>query len=147
MVADHQEKRIGTCESGSAVDGVSVAESFGLLNEAHVAGMWPGGRSVCGLIPGADDHRDFLDAGGGDFIGKDGESGSGGPVAIDEGLEWKSALGFSSGGDYGFTNFHGPESGVRDGFGNSRKRTCGRLFKTGYPACSEPDNLLDAESP
>ena len=68
VVAHHEEEWILAGESGGAVDGVGVAEGFGLLDEAHVAGVRPGGGGVGGFIAGADDDGDFLDAGRGDFI-------------------------------------------------------------------------------
>ena len=61
--------------------------------------MWlaclPGGGGVGGFVAGANDDGDFLDAGGGDFLGEDGEGGAGGAVAVHERLEGERALGFS----------------------------------------------------
>ena len=76
VVADHEQKRIIARESGGAVNGVGIAEGFRLLDETHVAGVRASGFSVGGLVAGTDDDGDFLDAGGSDFVGKDGEGGS-----------------------------------------------------------------------
>ena len=75
VIADHQEERIAAGELRGAMHGVAVAEGLGLRDEAHLPGERAGGGGVGGLVTGADDHRDFVDARGGDFLGEDGEGG------------------------------------------------------------------------
>ena len=106
VVAHHQEKRIIGREIRGAMHGVAVAEGLGLRDEAHLPGERAGGGGVGGLIAGANDHRDFGDARGGDFLGEDGEGGFRHTIAVHERLEREHALVFSGGGDDGFGDFH-----------------------------------------
>ena len=107
VIADHEEKRIVTGEIGSAMDGVAVAEGFRLWDEAHLAGERSGCGGVGGFVTGADDHGDFSDASGGDFLGENGEGGFRNAILVHECLKREGALVFSGGGNDGFGDFHG----------------------------------------
>jgi hypothetical protein len=89
------------------MDGVAVAERFRLWDEAHLAGERSGSGGIGGFITGADDHGDFTDAGGGDFLRENGKGGFRNAILIYECLKRESALVFSGGGDDGFGDFHG----------------------------------------
>ena len=122
VVTDHQEERVVGGEICRAVDSMGIAECLGLFNEAHATGMRPGGCSVGGFVTGANDDGDFLDARRDDFIGKDGKCGPRCSIPVDQSLEREGALGFSGGGDYGFTDFHNRDSVAPVRFGNCSER-------------------------
>ena len=106
MIADEQEERGLARELARAADGMAVAERCGLLDELDAPGVRPGGGGKRGLIPGADDDADLVDAGLEDFLDDDLQRGLGRAVAINQALQGEGALGFPGGGDDGFFDFH-----------------------------------------
>ncbi|MCU0777086.1 MAG: hypothetical protein MUF86_05390 [Akkermansiaceae bacterium] len=122
VVADRQQKRIATGESGGAVHGMTIAARLGLRNEMHPPCERTGGFGVGGLVAGTDDHRDFGNSGGGDFTGKDRQGGLGGAVTVHQRLKRQRVLVFSGGGDDGFGDSHARDHGECRGPWQYRER-------------------------
>ena len=106
MPLDQQQERLGVGKLSRATDRVPVAERRPLLDEADSSILAAGGSRVGGLVSRADDHTNFLNAGGEHFLDENPQRSFGDAVAVHQGLQGKVPLTLASGGDDGFLDFH-----------------------------------------
>jgi hypothetical protein len=85
---------------------MAVAQRIFLFDELKTLAAASRSGGVGILIARGDDDTDFLDAAGKDLLDDNAQSGFGGAVAVDKGLQWESTLAFACGGDNGFFDFH-----------------------------------------
>jgi hypothetical protein len=107
MIADQQQEWLGAGEFTRASDRMAIAKRGTLLDEAEPAVLPAGRNGISGLVSGADNHTDFLDAGRQDLLDENPQRGLGGAVAVHQGLQWERPLGLASGSDDGFFDVHG----------------------------------------
>ena len=102
MVADEVEERLVADEFTSAKDGMTIAASGGLGDEADARTQGAAGLGVSGFVAGADDDAELLDPGAGGFLEHDLKGGFRFSVLIHQRLERQGALAGIGGGDEGF---------------------------------------------
>jgi hypothetical protein len=113
MIADHVEERLISYKLPSARDRVTVAARF-RLGDKHQAVVIDVHRLAVPLfVAGVDHDADIRHARARCFGRDNAEDGLLDSVAVYEHLMRQVSLALSSGGDYGFGNFHGRSSGDR----------------------------------
>jgi hypothetical protein len=100
------EKRFLADEIAGAEERVAVAERFHLFDKMQFAWEIAGGGSVGGLVAGADDKADFVNAGTESFLDDNAERGFLDAIAVHESLQRQRVLIASSGGDDGAFDIH-----------------------------------------
>ena len=106
VVTHEQQERFGADEVTRAKHRMTITQRGALLDEPQPATLAAGGRGIGLLISRANHDTDFVDPGGEYFLDNDAQRSFGNAIAVHQRLQGKRALGFASGGDDGFFDFH-----------------------------------------
>ena len=106
MIPHQQKKRFPSQKVSTQRNCVSVAQALRLLHEMQSGAFGSRGRCVSFAVARTDDNADLLDASSLDLFHDDSQRGLAYSVPIDDRLQRKRTLSFSSCRDDSFFDFH-----------------------------------------